>query len=853
LVLALAVVYLAACNGADEQPTIRAISLNETDVPTPTLFPGLPTSSLRSPNMAQTPEPDGILVTPTSTPTVEQTPTPSVIWTPTATPQIAKRIELGIDHLRNENYVGALAEFQAVLLSDPSGRRQQQDALFGLGKAALASGQYMVAADAFSQLIAGGTEQDDSIESELESESVPLDQLVYDAYFLLAQVYVNRGQCRAAVRAYESYLSGNPDMEAYVQPRIAECHLALNDHTAAVSAYEKAASADAHTEFNLELREQLAQLYMDQGQYQDAVEQYDLILQATEDPRLQGRALYKAGWAEILIGDTESGYLRYQQAVEGYPQAFESYLALVDLIESGYEIDDYIRGLVDFEAEAYAPAMAAFNRYVENNPSQPKEAHLYMAWSLEKQGDIASALDELDAHINSFTPLEAVDEEEINPDDLAAVSRGWLEKAKMLARSDDLEGAVDSYKTYIAQFPDGERAPFAAWWAAALTEQLGEFNEAIDLYSALADEYPNHQDAAEALYRAGLISWQEELTDEAISYWSNAAVFYADKEFGAASLVWLLKVSNSDDSEIFEDRAAEISGDSFYHIRAQHIVSGTEPYEAPEEIELSSDLIEQLETELWLREIAGLESGTEIAAISDALAIDGRLVRGEKLWNLGLYAEAKRELENLRLANTEDPVASYQLALYLRDIGLFRSSILAASSILKIAETDIFHVPRFLGTLIYPTYYSDLIVAEAEKYGYDPLLQFALVRQESLFESFATSFAAARGLSQVIPDTGDYIAHQLDWPDYQLEDLYKPYVGIAFGAFYLNQQLETFDGDVAVALSAYNGGPGNAARWSDTGYEEVEEFLEIVDFGETREYIKRIYAGQSIYSYLYSK
>jgi soluble lytic murein transglycosylase len=146
-----------------------------------------------------------------------------------------------------------------------------------------------------------------------------------------------------------------------------------------------------------------------------------------------------------------------------------------------------------------------------------------------------------------------------------------------------------------------------------------------------------------------------------------------------------------------------------------------------------------------------------------------------------------------------------------------------------------------------------LIVAEAEKYGYDPLLQFALVRQESLFESFATSFAAARGLSQVIPDTGNYIAHQLDWPDYQLEDLYKPHVGIAFGAFYLNQQLETFDGDVAVALSAYNGGPGNAARWSDTSYEEVEEYLETVDFGETREYIKRIYAGQSIYSYLYSK
>jgi len=297
--------------------------------------------------------------------------------------------------------------------------------------------------------------------------------------------------------------------------------------------------------------------------------------------------------------------------------------------------------------------------------------------------------------------------------------------------------------------------------------------------------------------------------------------------------------------------ASAISGDTYYHLRAQDIASNTFPYEPPDDIELKSPAIEQSAAEVWLRQEAGLEAGTDISSLSDVLTMDGRLARGEKLWRLGLREEAKRELESIRIDFAGDPIASYQLALYFRDLGLYRSSILAASSVLSNLGVHIFEAPPFLGKLIYPTYFSDLVLEQANKYGYDPLLQFALIRQESLFESFAQSHAAARGLSQVIPDTGEYIAQRLEWPGYQLEDLYKPYVGVAFGAYYLDQQLDSFGGDAAVALSAYNGGPGNASRWSSFNPDDIDEYLEIVDFNETREYIKRIYAGQAIYRFLY--
>jgi soluble lytic murein transglycosylase len=223
------------------------------------------------------------------------------------------------------------------------------------------------------------------------------------------------------------------------------------------------------------------------------------------------------------------------------------------------------------------------------------------------------------------------------------------------------------------------------------------------------------------------------------------------------------------------------------------------------------------------------------------------------LWELGLYAEAKRELEEVRQSYSHDVLATYQLALYFRDLGLYRSSILAADALLLLSGQNVFEAPRFIARLSYPVYYQDLIRELADEYGYDPLLQFALVRQESLFESFIASHVGAQGLSQVMPATGEDIARSLGWPDFSKEDLYLPYVGLAFGAYYLDRQLETFDGDVYAALSAYNAGPGNAARWVAAAPHDPDLYLETVDYPETRTYIERIYVGYTAYRWLYGR
>jgi soluble lytic murein transglycosylase len=203
------------------------------------------------------------------------------------------------------------------------------------------------------------------------------------------------------------------------------------------------------------------------------------------------------------------------------------------------------------------------------------------------------------------------------------------------------------------------------------------------------------------------------------------------------------------------------------------------------------------------------------------------------------------------LAYADNAQLSYQLALYFRDLGLYRSSILAAVAVLTRAGVTVYEAPPLVGRLAYPTYYSDLVVPHAEKYGYDPLLHFALLRQESLFEGFATSTAMAQGLGQVIPATGEYIALKLGWPNYVNEDLYRPSVNLAFAAFYLDEQLRGFGGNKAAALAAYNAGPGNAIRWRNQAGDNHDLYLETVNFNETRLYIRNIYIWHAAYRHLY--
>jgi soluble lytic murein transglycosylase len=154
--------------------------------------------------------------------------------------------------------------------------------------------------------------------------------------------------------------------------------------------------------------------------------------------------------------------------------------------------------------------------------------------------------------------------------------------------------------------------------------------------------------------------------------------------------------------------------------------------------------------------------------------------------------------------------------------------------------------PVALRLLTYPMACRDEVQGAAERTGVGSILLLALMRQESTFDRFAHSTAEARGLTQVIPATGATIAGRLGLTGFRPEELFDPARGIAFGAFHLADRVRMYNGDVFRAVAAYNAGPEAVATWAPGG-DDADLFVEAIDYGETRSYVKLIYEYQSIY------
>jgi soluble lytic murein transglycosylase len=596
----------------------------------------------------------------------------------------------------------------------------------------------------------------------------------------------------------------------------------------------------------------LVEFYLAGPNYDAVIAQYDAIRDLAQTEATKGRMTYLAGSIEQQRGNSQAAYARFLEGVQTYPRAYESYLGLVELVNNNQPVDEFQRGLTNYYATVYEPAVAAFGRYIEANPQTYRpDTHLYRAWSYEGLGDLEAALAELDRYA------------------VADAAKATMERGRMLARAGQPDNAIEAYLSYLEQFPDGPDAAFCAWWAAVLTEREGDTETAVTRYLTMADSYSWHDDAPQALFRAGFLQWEMGETDTAVSTWIRLTQTYPNRDESGAALVWLLRTVDPDQfagqvggplgstdsvglAEAVESWATSSRGAGYYALRARDLINDVPPFasDTPFILPTTPDA-GRAEAEAWLRRQLELADDVAVGELSPTLRQDSRIIVGQQLWQMGLFEEAKRELEGVRQAHSSNALHSYQLALFFRDLGLYRSSIMAAASLLGQTGHTVFEAPLFIGRLLYPVYYADLIMPLAERYGFDPRLQFALVRQESLFESFARSHAAAQGLSQVIPDTGAWIAQRLNWPNYRNEDLYRPYVGLEFGSYYLDQQLQNFDGHVHAALAAYNAGPGNAARWYQTAGGDHDEYVETVNFAETTLYIERIYSGFVIYTYLY--
>jgi soluble lytic murein transglycosylase-like protein len=117
--------------------------------------------------------------------------------------------------------------------------------------------------------------------------------------------------------------------------------------------------------------------------------------------------------------------------------------------------------------------------------------------------------------------------------------------------------------------------------------------------------------------------------------------------------------------------------------------------------------------------------------------------------------------------------------------------------------------------------YNPIIQKAAERYEIDPALVKAIIMAESNYNPRAVSKMGARGLMQLMPATAEALG---------VEDIFNPEHNIHAGVRYFRQLLDRFDGNIELALAAYN-----------AGSRKVRKYKGIPPFRATQIYIEKVF------------
>jgi soluble lytic murein transglycosylase len=765
---------------------------------------------------------------PTATFIATNTPLPTV----TPTPQPAARVMLGDQALFYGDWERAFAEFGEALETSPD-EEVRYAARLGTARTNFLSGE-LVEAQAILEKMQSG------------ESFLPLQA---EVNFLLAQTYQAQENYHAAADAYARYLELRPGViDSHVNELRGDALFAAGDYPAAITAYQAALGAH-RLDTSLDIEFKMAQAYDLSGELATALVAYQDIYSRTANDFMRAQLDYLLAQIYFSTGETELAYNTYLDAVMNYPRSYDSYLALIELVEAGLPVDEFQRGLVDYYAGQYAVAIAAFDRYMQSDSADVASALYYKGLAQSAFGEYQAAIETWDQIIQSHPDSEVW-------------ADAWQQTAEVLwFHEGEYREAAQILLDFVEQAPTHPSAAESLFLAARIAERGSHLDLAARIWERVAAEYPGAESASQAIYLAGITRYRLADYLAAADQFQKLLAFSADPEDRSAAYLWLGKsrqaLGETEAARAAWEQSATVDPTGYYSERAGDILAGNEPFTAPMEYDLSFDLeVERREAEEWMQTVFGLPEGIDLST-PGPLTEDVRFQRGNEFWHLGLYEPARAEFEDLRLSIENDPANSYRLANHLLDLGLYRPAIFAARQVLNqvgMDDAETMSAPIFFNHVRFGPYYRELIMPASQTYNLHPLLLFSVVRQESLFEGFVRSSAGARGLMQIIPTTGSEIAQNEDWPPgYSDEDLYRPLVSITLGSSYLNRQRGFLSGDLYAALAAYNGGPGNALAWKNLIPPDPDLFLEVIRFPETRQYIKGIYENFTIYKSMYDR
>jgi soluble lytic murein transglycosylase len=413
--------------------------------------------------------------------------------------------------------------------------------------------------------------------------------------------------------------------------------------------------------------------------------------------------------------------------------------------------------------------------------------------------------------------------------------------ARALSRADHDDEAIGWYRKVVEKYPKTRWAEEASYLTGWLEFNRGKYADAIGPLEASLAKYPHTKWSTDALWFLGMSHYLLGHYDDAAD--KLEALGKRGKALeGGKGQYWLARTHQRqgkvDDANATYRSIVEKWPFSWYALLARARLA-----EAGVTIGVFGDTT------------PAARGSTLPTTLDPALAKDDLIQRADELVVAGLGVEAGDELqreERAFIGRHDRKAALATLLDRYRTAGNFnRPWMLATVHDGGALDGPATGAAKIWWEHAYPQAYKSLI-EKHEKVGDNPAYYlYSIMRKESGFDPHILSYADAQGLLQMIPATTIRVAKKLGLP-YDAGRLYDPDFNVQTGAWYIGHLLSKFKHQIPIGAGSFNSGPRPVMRWCElNGDREIDEFVELVAYVQTREYMKKVTENYARYVYLY--
>jgi soluble lytic murein transglycosylase len=481
--------------------------------------------------------------------------------------------------------------------------------------------------------------------------------------------------------------------------------------------------------------------------------------------------------------------------------------------------DRFARAQALFGQAFHAEAIEELRKFLTADPHSPKRPEAKL-----KLGIAQVRLKQYDQARDTF---RALTKEGVPESQEAAV---WLARVFLRQAEGDklLEIARVSQNGFLSAEQTGQIGLFAGIWL----EDQKQFDEAITRYRRVAKTGEPALQRAEALWRIGWVYYRTGRYRESIDTWRILIDQHDDGDFEPQALYWtgraIEQTEPSQPSDLFRQLCRRFMYTYYCQLaRERTKTSGTqEPVSDP--LVTGGNAVSNGDAPVSFANRSEVEQQNAYR-------------RAVELRTLGLDMDAAHEVGVLADRYAKDQASLIVLSTMLNEVGAYHQALRLARTRFRdqLERTGGLLSPS-LWSVAYPTGLLPAIKLQSAN-GVDPYLIAAIIREESQYDLKAVSRVGAIGLMQVMPATANNVAQRAGIPPVGREDLFDQETNIRIGVRYVEQLMEQFSGNLVYTVAAYNAGPMAVNNWLVQHREHsLDEFVELIPYQETRQYVKRV-------------